>query len=111
MTVNSAIFPIQADKILMCNPQFFEVIDEKNEHMKGKVGKTNKATAVLQWENLLPLIENSLAQENFNMLVGDVKQSIYRWRGGKMQQMLYLYKKDLDKLLPKKEEDEQMMST
>ncbi len=57
MTVNSAIFPIQADKILMCNPQFFEVIDEKNEHMKGKVGKTNKATAVLQWENLISVYQ------------------------------------------------------
>lgn len=37
-------------------------------------------TSVLQWENFKPLINNSLASGNTNMLVGDVKQSIYRWR-------------------------------
>jgi len=37
-------------------------------------------TSVLQWKNFKPLITNSLATENANMLVGDVKQSIYRWR-------------------------------
>ncbi len=85
-------------------PFIYERIGEKYHHL---LVDEFQDTSVLQWENLLPLIENSLAQENFNMLVGDVKQSIYRWRGGKMQQMLYLYKKDLDKLLPKKEEDQQ----
>ena len=83
-------------------PFIYERIGEKYHHL---LVDEFQDTSVLQWENLLPLIENSLAQENFNMLVGDVKQSIYRWRGGKMQQMLYLYKKDLDKLLPKKEEN------
>lgn len=39
-------------------------------------------TSVLQWKNLLPLIRNSLAEGNFTLIVGDVKQSIYRWRGG-----------------------------
>ena len=82
-------------------PFIYERIGEKYHHL---LVDEFQDTSVLQWENLLPLIENSLAQENFNMLVGDVKQSIYRWRGGKMQQMLYLYKKDLDKLLPKKQE-------
>jgi len=37
-------------------------------------------TSEAQWKNFLPLIENSLAQGNPNLLVGDVKQSIYRWR-------------------------------
>jgi ATP-dependent exoDNAse (exonuclease V) beta subunit len=37
-------------------------------------------TSVLQWKNFMPLIKNSLAAGNFNLLVGDVKQSIYRWR-------------------------------
>lgn len=37
-------------------------------------------TSVLQWKNFLPLITNSLAADNFNLVVGDVKQSIYRWR-------------------------------
>jgi len=37
-------------------------------------------TSVLQWKNFLPLISNSLAAGKFNLVVGDVKQSIYRWR-------------------------------
>lgn len=38
-------------------------------------------TSLLQWMNFKPLIENSLASGNDNLIVGDVKQSIYRWRG------------------------------
>ena len=37
-------------------------------------------TSVLQWKNFKPLISNSVAANNYNMVVGDVKQSIYRWR-------------------------------
>lgn len=37
-------------------------------------------TSVIQWNNFLPLIENSMAGGNDNLVVGDVKQSIYRWR-------------------------------
>ncbi len=41
-------------------------------------------TSAMQWENFLPLLRNSLAQSPSEpvLLVGDVKQSIYRWRGG-----------------------------
>jgi ATP-dependent helicase/nuclease subunit A len=37
-------------------------------------------TSALQWYNFKPLIVNSLAEGNENWVVGDVKQSIYRWR-------------------------------
>lgn len=37
-------------------------------------------TSLLQWRNFLPLVSNSLSAGFYNMLVGDVKQSIYRWR-------------------------------
>jgi ATP-dependent helicase/nuclease subunit A len=37
-------------------------------------------TSSLQWFNLRPLMTNSLAENNANWVVGDVKQSIYRWR-------------------------------
>jgi len=41
-------------------------------------------TSVLQWKNLIPLIDNTLSQEKTSLLlVGDAKQAIYRWRGGK----------------------------
>ncbi len=39
-------------------------------------------TSRLQWDNVYPLLENSLAEMGNVMLVGDAKQSIYRWRGG-----------------------------
>lgn len=39
-------------------------------------------TSIVQWHNFKPLIANGLAQGNFSMVVGDVKQSIYRWRNG-----------------------------
>ncbi|MDG2194988.1 MAG: UvrD-helicase domain-containing protein [Polaribacter sp.] len=48
-------------------------------------------TSVLQWQNLIPLIDNALAQEHSNLLlVGDGKQAIYRWRGGKAAQFINL---------------------
>jgi len=37
-------------------------------------------TSTLQWKNFYPLVANSLAAGKFNLVVGDVKQSIYRWR-------------------------------
>ena len=37
-------------------------------------------TSRFQWNNFKPLIADSLASNHLNLLVGDVKQSIYRWR-------------------------------
>lgn len=37
-------------------------------------------TSRMQWQNFKPLLENSLAGNLTNLVVGDVKQSIYRWR-------------------------------
>lgn len=39
-------------------------------------------TSNLQWRNFVPLINESLSSNNRNVIVGDVKQAIYRWRGG-----------------------------
>ena len=47
-------------------------------------------TSVLQWLNLLPLLDESLALKQFNMVVGDGKQAIYRWRGGRVEQFTQL---------------------
>lgn len=35
-----------------------------------------------QWQNFLPLIEESASQLGETFIVGDLKQAIYRWRGG-----------------------------
>lgn len=47
-------------------------------------------TSVLQWMNLMPLIENSLSQDGLNMIVGDGKQAIYRFRNGDVDQFVRL---------------------
>lgn len=38
-------------------------------------------TSVIQWRNFKPLLQDSIANGYDNLVVGDVKQSIYRWRG------------------------------
>lgn len=46
-------------------------------------------TSEFQWRNLMPLVKNALAEtEQKALIVGDVKQSIYRWRGGKTELLL-----------------------
>lgn len=37
-------------------------------------------TSLFQYDNFRPLLDNSLAAGEQNLVVGDVKQSIYRWR-------------------------------
>lgn len=54
-------------------------------------------TSDFQWKNLLPLIENSLSENNSVVIVGDAKQSIYRWRGGDMKLILESIYHDLKK--------------
>lgn len=39
-------------------------------------------TSAMQWNNFRPLVVNSLSEGNEALIVGDVKQSIYRWRNG-----------------------------
>ncbi|WP_435623885.1 UvrD-helicase domain-containing protein [Flagellimonas sp.] len=53
-------------------------------------------TSKMQWENLVPLISNALESQEGQgkkgslFLVGDIKQAIYRWRGGSSEQFLKL---------------------
>src|SRR5690606_24051707 len=47
-------------------------------------------TSQLQWENFSPLLENARSTSDTIMLVGDPKQSIYRWRGGNPDLMINL---------------------
>ncbi|OBQ56955.1 UvrD-helicase domain-containing protein [Tamlana sp. s12] len=70
-------------------PFIYERIGEKFKHY---FIDEFQDTSVLQWENLIPLLENSLsAQGGSTMLVGDAKQAIYRWRGGKAEQFIGLF--------------------
>jgi ATP-dependent exoDNAse (exonuclease V) beta subunit len=78
-------------------PFIYERIGEKFKHY---FIDEFQDTSVLQWENLTPLISHALASGNLNedtgtaMLVGDAKQAIYRWRGGKAEQFIDLYTKN-----------------
>ncbi len=51
-------------------------------------------TSLLQWQNFLPLRDHAVSQEHMSFtLVGDPKQSIYRFRGGDSQLMLDIINK------------------
>ncbi len=50
-------------------------------------------TSTMQWENLIPLIAHNLSGTETRSgltIVGDAKQSIYRWRGGRAEQLIDL---------------------
>ena len=75
-------------------PFIYERIGEKFKHY---FIDEFQDTSQLQWENMIPLIDNALSAENLKgetgsaMIVGDAKQAIYRWRGGKAEQFIDLY--------------------
>lgn len=70
-------------------PFIYERIGEKFNHY---FIDEFQDTSVKQWENLIPLLGNSLSTETGStMLVGDAKQAIYRWRGGKAEQFINLF--------------------
>jgi len=63
-------------------------------------------TSVLQWRNLLPLVENSQLKVEDSLIVGDGKQAIYRFRGGEVEQFAALplvYKSEDDFMLQARE--------
>ena len=49
-------------------------------------------TSRLQWLNLVPLLHNSISQGHRNLIVGDPKQAIYRFRNGVVEQFVALPK-------------------
>ena len=49
-------------------------------------------TSTLQWNNLIPLVHESLSVGGQNLIVGDAKQAIYRWRNGNVSQFIDLPK-------------------
>jgi ATP-dependent helicase/nuclease subunit A len=56
-------------------------------------------TSGLQWKNLLPLLQNGIAQNYQSLIVGDIKQSIYRWRGGDLSILQQQVRKQMDERL------------
>lgn len=59
-------------------------------------------TSRLQWMNMIPLVHESLSNGNINLIVGDAKQSIYRFKNGLAEQFVALpaiYNPELDESL------------
>ena len=87
-------------------PFIYERLGEKYKHF---FIDEFQDTSEMQWQNLIPLIDNSLSSEDLSgergslMIVGDPKQSIYRWRGGKAEQFIELSKEANSFLHHKKE--------
>ncbi|WP_411766236.1 UvrD-helicase domain-containing protein [Winogradskyella sp. A3E31] len=70
-------------------PFIYERLGEKFQHY---FIDEFQDTSTMQWQNLVPLISNKLeATDGSLMLLGDAKQSIYRWRGGEAEQFIDLY--------------------
>lgn len=102
--INSELETIKEDNNIRLNAEFNQLIsdnikDQPAPFIYERIGQRfqyyfideMQDTSVLQWQNLIPLIANTLAQENSNLLlVGDGKQAIYRWRGGKAAQFIDL---------------------
>ena len=72
-------------------PFIYERLGEKYRHL---LIDEFQDTSVLQWNNLLPLVENAVAGGGLSLAVGDAKQAIYRWRGGELEQILRLHQGD-----------------
>jgi ATP-dependent exoDNAse (exonuclease V) beta subunit len=74
-------------------PFIYERLGEKYKHY---FVDEFQDTSEMQWQNLVPLIANKLQTEALGAksgsltIVGDAKQSIYRWRGGKAEQFIGL---------------------
>ncbi len=87
---NTLISDIIADQPA---PFIYERLGEKYRHY---FIDEFQDTSEMQWRNLIPLVGNALESLDTNgepgslLIVGDAKQAIYRWRGGRPEQFLSL---------------------
>ena len=103
-TINQALEELKTNNNIRLNAEFNQLIsdhlvNEPAAFIYEKLGERFKHffidemqdTSVLQWQNLIPLVDNALSAEAAGlMLVGDAKQAIYRWRGGRAEQFISL---------------------
>ena len=62
------------------SPFIFEKIGTQLEHV---MIDEFQDTSTVQWQNFRVLLDEAMSHEGgSNLIVGDVKQSIYRWRSG-----------------------------
>ena len=111
-TVSNQLAKIQEEQSILSISEFNKLINEQIQNQPApfiyeRLGERYKHffidefqdTSEMQWQNLIPLIDNALSSEDLQgnqgslLIVGDPKQSIYRWRGGKAEQFIDLTKK------------------
>ncbi len=87
-------FPVFLNEIINDSdaPYIYEKVGTRYKHY---LIDEFQDTSGLQWNNFKPLIQDTLSAGNFSMVVGDIKQSIYRWRGGNWKILLDQIKKDI----------------
>lgn len=73
-------------------PFVYEKIGTRYDHI---MLDESQDTSVLQWENFKPLFIESVSKGWSNLIVGDIKQSIYRWRGSDWRLISEYVKRDL----------------
>lgn len=110
-TLNSKLKSIQEEQNILSIAEFNQLIYEQIQNQPApfiyeRLGEKYRHffidefqdTSEMQWQNLIPLIGNSLSGQDEEgtqgtlLIVGDPKQSIYRWRGGKAEQFIALSK-------------------
>ena len=110
-TVSNELAKIQSDQNVLSIAEFNAIIHREIQNQPApfiyeRLGERYRHffidefqdTSEMQWQNLIPLIANALSgqddsgQKGTLMIVGDPKQSIYRWRGGKAEQFIALSK-------------------
>ena len=102
--INKSLEELKQEKNIRLNAEFNQIISKNLQEQPAtfiyeRIGEKFKHyfidemqdTSILQWQNMIPLIANALSQEGTSLLlVGDTKQSIYRWRGSEPEQFLKL---------------------
>ena len=109
-TVSNELESIQKEKNILSISEFNAIIHREIQNQPApfiyeRLGERYRHffidefqdTSEMQWQNLIPLIDNALSGEvdgekGTLLIVGDPKQSIYRWRGGKAEQFIELSK-------------------
>ncbi len=110
-TVSNELAKIQSEQNLLSIAEFNAIIHREIQNQPApfiyeRLGERYRHffidefqdTSEMQWQNLIPLIDSALSgqddagQKGTLMIVGDPKQSIYRWRGGKAEQFIALSK-------------------
>ncbi len=106
--IHKTLDELKEEKNIRLNAEFNQIISKNLQEQPAayiyeRIGEKFKHyfidemqdTSILQWQNMIPLIENALSQEGTSLLlVGDTKQSIYRWRGSEPEQFLKLTNKE-----------------